>query len=602
MVWQQEQRLSYEDFLEKHKVVVYIFIALFALLAARLFHLQIILGRHFLNLSERQRTHIILERAPRGIIYDCNGSVLVGNKTTFVALFYPFSQGIMPTPVMLDRLENILGEQNLTMQLTQGLRTGKAVRIAENLTRPEMLKLQEQRLVFPGISVVKEARREYKLAPVNSHLVGYINEITKKELESLDEDGYKMGDWMGRGGIEQSYDNFLRGEDGGWEIEVDATGHQTQLVRHVTPVIGNSVFSTIDVRLQEIAANGLKMTATGKGSVVVIDPRTGALKALVSSPGFDPNLSLTPDFGKYLVNKNLPLFDRSNQARYPPGSIFKIITYTAAVAENKVDPNWTVNCTGSFTYGNKSFGCWNKKGHGRVNLMTATAGSCNVYYYQLALKVGPELLAKYAKLFRIGELTGIDLPSEKKGLVPTIEWKKKKTGESWHPGDTINMGIGQGSLWVTPIQMAMMISAVANKGLLYKPYVVDRIVNENNENMYKLPNKKIGNIDLPANVWNSLHAAMTSVVRDGTGHACYFSTMEVAGKTGTAQNPQGKDHGWFVAFAPVNDPQLALAIVVENGGGGGATAAPIARAIFAEAFKTKETGKADIKNAEEIGN
>ncbi|MFH1368607.1 MAG: penicillin-binding protein 2 [Elusimicrobiota bacterium] len=602
MVWQQEHRLSYEDFLERHRVVVYLFLGLFILLAVRLFHLQIILGRYYLDISEKQRTHIILKRAPRGVIYDCNGNVIVGNRTTFVALFYPFSQNIMPTPVMLKRLESILDMKNLTVIMTQGLRTGKAVRLAENLTRFEMLKLQEQRLVFPGISVVNEVRRDYRSPLANSHLAGYVNEISKKELEALRDDGFKMGDWIGRGGIEQTYDNYLRGQDGGWEIEVDATGHQTQLVRHVPPVTGNSVYSTVDVKLQEAASRALRMTATGRGAVMAVDPRTGAVKCFVSSPGFDPNISMMPEFGKYLTDKNLPLWDRIDQARYPPGSIFKIITFIAALEGNKINPSQTFNCTGSFMFGNKSFACWNKKGHGRVDLMQALSVSCNVYFYQLGLKVGPELIEKYAKLFRIGEITGIDMPSEKRGLVPSPEWKKKRVGEAWHPGDTINMAIGQGSLWVTPAQMAMMISAVANGGVIYKPYLVDKILNVNGENVLKPQNKKIGNIELSKQTWDMLHEGLKSVVKDGTARACYFENLAVAGKTGTAQNPQGKDHGWFVAYAPADNPELAVAVIVENGGGGGAVAAPVAREIFSAAFKHKDAKRVEIQNADEIGN
>lgn len=602
MVWQQEQRLSYEDFLERHRVVVYLFLGLFILLAARLFHLQVILGRYYLNQSERQRTHIILERAPRGIIYDCNGKIIVGNKATFVALFYPFSQSIMPTPSMLDKLEKILNMENLTAQLSQGLRTGKAVRLAENLKRSEMLKLQEQRLVFPGISVVKEARRDYRYPYADSHFAGYISEINKKELDILGVEGYKMGDWMGRGGVEQSYDNYLRGQDGGWEIEVDATGHQTQLVRHVLPIKGYAVHTSIDQNLQNIAEEALRQSSTGKGALIALDPRNGAVKALVSTPGFNPNVSMMPEFGKYVVSKSLPLFDRVNQARYPPGSIFKIITFTAAIAENKINPQQTFLCTGSFTYGNKTFGCWNKKGHGRVNLMQALEGSCNVYFYQLGLKVGPDLIAKYAKIFRIGELSGIDIPSEKKGLVPTPEWKKKKMGEVWHPGDTINMSIGQGQLWVTPIQMAMMMSTVANKGTIYRPYIVERVVNSSGENVYTHQTKRYGTVDLSQNVWEMLHSGLTGVVKDGTARGCYFTNIEVAGKTGTAENPQGKTHAWFVAFAPVNDPQLAIAVLVENGGGGSAVAVPIARRIIAAAFNTKDIKQVEIDNVEEIGN
>lgn len=602
MVWQQEHRLSYEDFLERHRAVRYLLIALFLLLGARLFHLQIILGRHFFNLSERQRTHIVLERAPRGIIYDCNGDVIVGNRTTFVALFYPFSQDIMPTPAMLDRLQHILDMKNLTAQMTQGLRTGKAVRLAENLTRTEMMRLQEQRLMFPGISVVKEARREYRSPETNSHLVGYLNEITKQELDRLGDEGYKMGDWIGRSGLEQVYDGYLRGQDGGWEIEVDASGHQTQLVRYIPPAKGRSLHTSIDAKLQEVAAAALRRTSTGKGAVVGLDPRTGAVKILVSTPGFDPNAAMLPEFGRYLKNKNLPLFNRSVQALYPPGSIFKIISFAAAVAENRIDPQQAFICTGKFVFGNKTFKCWQKKGHGRMTLIPAMANSCDVYFYQMGLKEGPELIQKYARMFHLGEITGIDIPNEKRGLVPSLEWKKAKTGETWHPGDTINMAIGQGPLWVSPAQMALMISIVANRGSVYKPYIVDSVQDADGKDVYKARPKKVAAVNMPDRAWDLLQKALEVTVSEGTGHACIFDNLKVAGKTGTAQNPHGMDHAWFVAYAPVRDPQLALAVVVENGGGGSAVAAPIAREIFSAAFRLNENKKLELDNAEEIRN
>ncbi|MBN1824152.1 MAG: hypothetical protein JW803_07530, partial [Endomicrobiales bacterium] len=314
MVWQQENRLTYEDFLDKYRVVLWIFVFLFSALSARLFFLQIIRGSYYKYLSEQQRTQVILERAPRGLIYDRNGSVIVGNKTAFIALFYPFSQNIVPTKQMLGHLREILPIKNLNVLITQGWRTGQVVRLSDNLTRKEMFKLQEQRLVLPGISVVKEARRDYKSPEANSHLAGYLSEITPRELENLRQDGYSMGDWIGRGGLEQIFDYYLRGEDGGWQIEVDAQGRQTRLVRRIPPKEGSDIHTTIDVRLQDAAYKALKASTSGKGAVIVSDVKTGALKAIVSSPGYDPNISFSKDFSKYLVDPELPLFNRAIQA------------------------------------------------------------------------------------------------------------------------------------------------------------------------------------------------------------------------------------------------------------------------------------------------
>ncbi|OGS06152.1 MAG: penicillin-binding protein 2, partial [Elusimicrobia bacterium RIFOXYA1_FULL_47_7] len=519
MVWQQEHRLSYEDFLEKYQFIIYLFILLFLFVSLRLFHLQVIRGNYYRTISEQQRTQIILERAPRGIIYSAGGEVIVGNKTSYVALFYPFTQEATPPKTTLDRLGRILKEKKVINSLVKGWRSGQVVRLAEDLTRQEMFSLLEQRLMIPGISVVKEARREYAYPEAVSHLVGYINEITRRELDSMSEEGYRSGDWMGRGGLEQFYDPKIRGTDGGWQIEVDAMGHQTRLVRHVRSTIGNSLYTTINLKLQEVAASALAKSPTGRGAVVGVDPRNGEVRILVSSPGFDPNLAVTGEFTQFLKRKDLPLFNRTMQALYPPGSTFKIVTMAAALAGNKASLSQVYNCQGSFKYGNKTFKCWEKKGHGRLNMTQAFAKSCNVYFYQLALKVGPELLEKYSRDFRLGEPTGLEGYSEKAGLVPSPEWKKEKLRDSWHPGDTINMGIGQGALWVTPAQMASLISTVANGGTVFKLHLVSKIVNQSNETVARFRPQRTGMVNLPGDVWANLHFALKEVVKNGTAGA-----------------------------------------------------------------------------------
>jgi penicillin-binding protein 2 len=587
MVWQQENRLSYEDFLEKYRTVLFIFVGLFLLLSLRLFQLQVILGGYFKNLSEQQRTQLIVERAPRGNIYDTSGKVLVGNKTTFVALYYPFYRSDDPSKEIFKKLEKATGDQEITRKIMKGWENGQVVRLSEDIKRPEMFKLLEQRLIFPGISVIKEAKREYIAPEANAHLNGYLSEITKKELDVMAAEGFKMGDWLGRRGLEQIYDNSLKGDDGGWQIEVDAYGHQTKLVRHIPSVQGDALYTTIDARLQETAYNALKASPSGRGAVVGIDPRNGAIRILVSSPGYDPNISFMPEFGKFIVSKELPMFNRAVQGLYPPGSTFKIITFISGLNERKISKDQTFNCTGSFTYGNKTFACWEKKGHGRLNLIEALARSCNVYFYQLGLKVGQEIILDYARKFELGKATGVEVLDEKSGLVPSEEWKKKKLHEAWHPGDTINIAIGQGPLWVTPIQMAQMISIVANRGAVYQLHILDKIVSPTGEVVVKYEPKKRAEVTLADDVWGLIGYGLEEVVLNGTARACYFQTLRVAAKTGTAQNPQGKDHAWIVGYAPVENPQLAICVIVENGGGGGAIAGPVARAIFEEYFITR---------------
>ncbi|MBN1622270.1 MAG: penicillin-binding protein 2 [Endomicrobiales bacterium] len=585
MVWQQEHKLSYESFLEKYRIVTICFLGAFLLLSLRLLHLQVIRGKYYKSVSEEQRTQIILERAARGLIYDQNNRIIVGNRTAFVALFYPFTQEAELPKELLTRLSKIFDIKDLSSQIATGWRKGQVVRLAENLSREDMFRIQEQRLVIPGISVVKESRRNYNFPEANSHLIGYLNEISRKELNNLKNEGYKMGDWVGQRGLEEVYDSLLRGRDGGWQIEVDAFGRQTRLVKHIPSFIGNSLYTTINLDLQKVAYEELKKSPTGRGAVIGLDPRSGAVRIFVSCPGFNPELSFSKEFKNYLTDNELPLFNRTIQALYPPGSLFKVITFVAAVAEEKIDLEKEIVCKGKFYFGKKTYNCWEKKGHGKISLIPALAKSCNVYFYHLGLKTHVDTISKYARRFRLDKPTGIEIPSEKVGLVPDKKWKKEKLDEVWLPGDTINMAIGQGPLWFSPVQVAVMMASIANKGTFYKPYILEKVISPQGDVVRQVGKDKLGEIKLEDNVWDLLHLGLREVVRDGTGQWCKFKTLEVAGKTGTAENPHGEDHAWFSAYAPADNPELVLVVIVENGGSGGSVAAPIARKIFKEAFR-----------------
>ena len=595
MVWQREDKFAYEMFLEKHKIILVFFIFLFTMLSGRLFYLQIVKGNNYKRISEQQRMHNTHERAPRGIIYSDGGSIMVGNDFTYVALFYPFEQQKTPSAATIEELNKILG-RDINPTIDKGWRYGRVVKLADNLTIEEMFKIQEKKLTLSGISVVKEPKRVYFSAEPNSHVTGYTGEIRADEIEELSKDGYKMGDYVGRGGVEQVYDRYLQGIDGGWQIEVNAKGHQTKAFRYIPPQIGAGVYTTINMKLQSAAYEALRNSPTGRGAAVGIDTRTGAVKLLVSCPGFDTNRINSKDFNKFLKDKNLPLFNRALQALYPPGSIFKIITFAAAAELLSINSRETEYCTGSFELGDRWYNCWLKTGHGKVNLISAMAQSCNVYFYHLGLKLGVRNLEKYAKKFYLGEKTGIDLPNEKKGFVPNPEWKKLKMKMSWLQGDTVILAIGQGALWVTPLQMADMTAAVANRGKYYKPFVVDKVVNNQGEELYRHTIRINEPIELADSSWDLLHKALLETVDNGTGRRSQLRdvviagnpekkvTIKVAGKTGTAQNPQGEDHAWFVTYAPADNPEIAIAVIVENGGGGGLNAVPIAKKIYEAYF------------------
>ncbi len=601
MVWQREDKFSYEMFLAKHKMILVFFVFLFALLSLRLFYLQIIRGASYRKISEQQRMHNTHERAPRGIIYSDGGSMLVGNDFTYVALFYPFEQQKMPSEETIMALNKILN-RDIKPTIDKGWRYGRVVKLADNLTTEEMFRIQEKKLALSGISVVKEPKRVYFGAEANCHITGYTGEIRADEIEELSKDGYKMGDYVGRGGIEQVYDKYLQGIDGGWQLEVNAKGHQTKAFQYVSPKIGANVYTTINTKLQSAAYEALRNSASGRGAAVAIDTRTGAVKMLVSCPGFDTNRVNSRDFNKFLKDKKLPLFNRALQASYPPGSIFKIITFAAAADLLDVGAKDTQYCTGSFELGDRWYSCWLKTGHGKINIITAMAQSCNVYFYSLGLRLGVRNLEKYAKKFYLGEKTGIDLPSEKKGFIPNPEWKKLKMKMSWLQGDTVILAIGQGALWVTPLQMADMTAAVANKGIYYKPFVVDKIADMDGRLLYNHTIRINEPIELSDTSWDLLHKSLIETVDKGTGvrsqlKDVYVSgkpdkiTIKVAGKTGTAQNPHGEDHAWFVTYAPADKPEIAIAVIVENGGGGGLNAVPVAKKIYEAYFNIEQPGR-----------
>ncbi|MDR2437043.1 MAG: penicillin-binding protein 2 [Endomicrobium sp.] len=583
MVWQREDRAAYENFLEKHKIIRMFFIFLFFCLALRLFYLQIIRGNRYRIISEQQRLHNTNERASKGVIYSSDNEILVGNEFAYVALYYPTDGYKKISDETLKELGQILG-RDIKPKIDNSNKYGKVLKLADNLTKEEMFKVREQKMRLNGVTVIREPRRVYPLGEASGHVTGYTSEIKPEEIEELSDQGYKHGDYIGRGGIEQAYDLYLQGKSGGWQIEVNARGYRVKTSKYMPPKIGATVYSTINSKIQQSAYNALKNSDTGKGAAVVLNAKTGAVLALVSCPGFDANKIKTKEFGHYLKDKNLPLFNRALQALYPPGSIFKVITFVAAIELLDIDPYEKVLCNGKFELGDRHYTCWHKVGHGKLDLIHAMAQSCNIYFYQLGLRLGVKNLENFSKKFYLGRKTGIDLPNEKSGFVPNPEWKKSKQKMKWLQGDTVIFAIGQGGLWVTPLQMAHMMSAIANKGICNKPYVVEKIVGIDGEELYRHKPKKEEKVELSKHTWSLLNTALLETVEFGTGKRCKLKDIKVAGKTGTAQNPHGKDHAWFISYAPADNPEIIIVIIVEHGGGGGKNAVPIGKKIYETYF------------------
>jgi penicillin-binding protein 2 len=408
-----------------------------------------------------------------------------------------------------------------------------------------------------------------------------------------------MGALIGKYGVEYRWENDLRGVDGGRQVEVDALGREIRPLGIVEPFPGNNLFLTIDLDLQKTAEEAYK---DKNGALIAMDPKTGRLLAMVSKPSFEPDIfarNIQPEEWKSLVeNPHHPLQNKGIQGQYPAGSVFKIITAIAGLESGMITPSTQFICTGAFPYGNRDFRCWKEGGHGAISLHRAIAESCDIYFYQVGLKVGADLIAHYANEMGLGRATGISLPHEKSGIVPSSSWKKKRFGVPWYSGETLSFSVGQGYLNTTPLQLLMLISGVANGGKFYLPQVVEKVENIYGDELKGYPPVELGRANVSEKTLQIVREALRGAVNDphGTGWPCALKDVKVAGKTGTAQVvrlPENfkkgdinrmplkfRDHAWFVAYAPFEDPKIAIAVLVEHGGFGASAAAPIAKKVI----------------------
>jgi len=442
------------------------------------------------------------------------------------------------------------------------------------------------------VVVEVEPQRVYPTSTFAAHLLGYVREVNDEQTK----DGrYRRGDMIGQSGLERLLDEHLRGRDGGERIEVDALGRQMRVIRREEPDPGAQVITTVDRRIQEVAERAM---AGHAGAVVVMDPRDGDVLAMTSSPAF-PLDRFTGTLGRdewlQLVRDPMtPLMNRALASQYAPGSVFKVVVAAAGLQEGSLAPMDRTYCNGEFHMGGWTFKDWKQGGHGHVDLRSALIRSCNIFFYQGGLKVGPEAITRYARAFGLGTPPGADLGGEKPGLVPTVGPARGRQARGWQAGDTVNISIGQGRLLVTPLQIARMMAAVANGGVLWKPRLVQRVERADGTIAYESSSKMTGQVDLSPAVWAFLrHALQGAVNEGGTGAAARIPGVLVAGKTGTAQSiaksdsSKGQDHAWFASFAPADDPQVVVVVLVERGGKGGQVAAPIARQIYQALFLDK---------------
>ena len=599
------------DFRERIRIVVVFVLAAITILMVRLAYLQIVRGDDFKKKSENNSVRFRQVKPLRGLIMDRNGFVLVDNKPSFDVIYIPNRN--KANELSVERLKQLYENRALAFPYDQALlknaRPYLPVKLDKNVTMEKIALVETNALNLPGIYIDVSPIRLYLDGEILAPVIGYTGEVSRKEIEqSAGKYGY--GDVSGKHGLERFFDAFIRGQRGAELVEVNAYGKEIKNMGRIDPVAGYNMVLTIDADLQKAAWNAVQGKA---GSVVVMDPRNGAVLAMVSSPSFDPNLFYEGISGEQWSQlQNNPFAPLSNKAiagQYPPGSTYKLIVAAAALEEGIITPDTRVFCNGAFTLGNRTYRFWRKGGHGSVNLHQAMVGSCDVYFYTIGKMLGVDKIAEYARRFGLGEVAQIDLPNEKKGLVPTKEWKLERKREAWQMGETISISIGQGYNLVTTIQLANAFGAFANGGTLWRPYLV-RQIQTTDGRIYKefLPMKK-GELNLSARTIEILNDALKGVVNDpgGTGANAKLSGVEVCGKTGTSQvlglpeNEKArrrkilgafqKDHALFASYAPSKNPEIVVAVILENAGGGGAVAAPVARKILSAYFEGKKKNK-----------
>ena len=580
--------------------VLVVVLAAFAVLLARLLYLQVIEGKELRRLSEINSIRLQDLPAPRGLIFDRKGRMLVDNRPSFD--LYIVLKDARPLDATLKKLSRFVNEtpEALNTRIQNAKKKGayKPILLKEDIGRDVLATVEVHKFELPGVVVTVSPRRHYLYHEHAVHLLGYMGEINAEELQCDPYSDCKVGDFIGKFGVEKSYDDILRGKRGGRQVEVNATGQIISILDTVNPLPGRNITLSIDFELQEKAEALLEGNA---GALVAVDPNTGSILAMASWPAFDPNLFVSgmsrEQWQGLITNPFRPMENKAVQAEYPPASTYKIITAIAGLEEGVIDETTTFFCPGYYKYGNRVYRCWRRAGHGDVNVVKALAQSCDVFFYQVGEAVGVDKLAWYATKCGLGSTTGIGLDGEERGLVPTAAWKRKRIGVSWQGGETLSIAIGQGYNLVTPLQMAMVAAAVGNGGTRYKPMLVKSIEDVEQKEITENRPVVIGTLPVSAKTLELVHLGLWEVVNDirGTAWATRLPGIQFSGKTGTAQvvslraegSQEGgekvtlpKDHAWFVAYGPSTEPKIAVAVIVEHGEHGSSAAAPIASELI----------------------
>ncbi len=607
------------DYKRRIQITIWVMAVFFLIMGLRFFYLQILKGKQLLEFSENNRIDKRVVKALRGKIYDKDGVLIADNRASFdLSLVRGYAQQDLEQ--IIYKMKSFLNWDLEESSIEALVKRAKATRpydpfiVKKDISWEDLARATARGYWLNGVRILDQPVRDYTNGDFLVHAIGYMGEIGRRTLEEKrktnPEQNYLMGDYIGLSGIEKLKEVNLRGENGMVPIVQDARGRELgeevsmdllPSFRKKEPIPGDNVYLTIDFRLQKIVEEAFDKDA---GAVVAIDPYTGEIRALLSRPSFSPTLFTRGVSGEYwaklMLNTKNPLYDRALRGHYPPGSVFKIVTAVAALSEGIIKPDFQVYCKGHYRLGRETKRCWKRSGHGLLKLREAIRHSCDVYFYELGNRLGIDTIAKYARMFGLGERTGIGINHEHKGLVPDSEWKQRIFKQPWVGGETLSVAVGQGYLNTTPIQIVRMLATLVNGGRLFKTGIIKKVETYDGEIISEHKPEMIRRLDIDKDVFEIVKDALVSVVNEPGGTAYWtvrLKHLKVAGKTGTAQVvrldsarqdlEEHQDHAWFVAYAPVEKPQLVLCVMVEHGGHGSSAAGPIAKKILSEYFKQR---------------
>ncbi len=573
----------------KFLVFLSLLVGIFMVVIVRLFQVQIVRGEMYRKLSRRNYLRVRNIYPPRGDIYDRNGVRLAYDEPRYILTLDHMRLSREEFRTVQEGLKEVFGVDLKEILEKEG-HTSEPVRIKEDLTEEDIERFYSNSYRLPGVFIEVVPKRVYPFGKLACHILGYVGYPDRKDLERL-KGRIAPKSQVGKAGIERSMDKVILGKLGKEEVMINALGKVVRTLSRKEPVKGKSLVLTIDVRFQRIVEDVFYESGQPAGAVVLMNAKTGEILALASFPGYDPNM-VYRDWKKITKNKLKPMFNRATGGRYPPASVLKVpISY--AILETRIGTAWErILCSGSFYLGDRRFFCWNTYGHGPVNLIKALQDSCDVYYYHFGYELGPSTIIRYARKFGYGERIPLEIPV-RRGFLPTPEWKRRRFGQPWYDGDTVNLSIGQGYILSTLMEQTLMMMAIANNGVIYRPTLIREIRDPSGKVVWRNRRKVWKVVKGPPEYFAIIRRGLREAVKRGTGARAFSTIVDIAGKTGTAQVAvlrrgrrkrrlpwRLRDHAWFIGFAPYRDPLFVIGVLVEHGESGGRTAAPIARRIM----------------------